>query len=307
MKYIILKFGGTSVSSYDKWLGICSRVIELKSQYKVIVVVSALSGVTNKLQSIISHTSTTQNKLALLDEILAQHQALADQADIKLPNIIKIYYNDIYDIILNSESIYDSPQLQAEVLCIGELLSSTLGHAILEKQCLSVGLIDARNIIRTTYDSKRSVGENYLDAYIQPEKLYDIHPVPIYQAQNVILTQGFIGSILIGNEYKTCVLGRGGSDTSGSLFAYLSGAVKYEIYTDVDGIFTSDPNTDCNAKLIKRMNYDLAEEMALKGAKVLHYRCIEPVKLKSIPCVIRNSDLNRNAYTMICGDGFEEE
>ena len=300
IKYIVLKYGGTSVSSYDKWLDIAKRVIELRYQYKVIVVVSALSGVTNKLQSIISPDTSTRRKYELLDEILTQHQALADAGGIELPNLIKTYYNDVRDIITSNADIDESPQLQAVILSTGELMSSCLGYAILENQCLAVALIDARNIIRTTYDVKRSALENYLDASIRPEKLYDIHPVQMYQSKNIILTQGFIGSILIGNEYKTCVLGRGGSDTSGSLFAYLTHAVRYEIYTDVNGVFTADPNTNSDAELIKRMSYDLAEEMAFKGAKVLHYRCITPVKLGRIPCIIRNSDLSVKEFTMIC-------
>jgi diaminopimelate decarboxylase/aspartate kinase len=150
IKYIVLKYGGTSVSTYEKWLDICKRVIELRYKYKVIVVVSALSGVTNKLQSIISPITSTRRKYELLEEILEQHQALADEGGIKLPDLTRTYYNDVYEIITSNVDISESPQLQAVVLATGELMSSSLGYAILEKQHLVVALIDARNVIRTT-------------------------------------------------------------------------------------------------------------------------------------------------------------
>lgn len=95
------------------------------------------------------------------------------------------------------------------------------------------------------------------------------------------------------------MLGRGGSDTSGSLFAALLGAEKYEIWTDVHGMFTTDPRYVPNARLIKSLDYREAQELAAMGAKVLHPRCIIPAQWGKVPLEIRNTNDPTGAKTVI--------
>merc|ERR1712124_135682 len=103
---------------------------------------------------------------------------------------------------------------------------------------------------------------------------------------SAVLVQGFIGSTPKGD---TCLLGRGGSDTSGALFAALVGAKRYEIWTDVHGLFTSDPRFVEGTRLIKTTNYRTAQELATLGAKVLHERCLVPAQWGDIPVEVHNT------------------
>merc|ERR1712072_831549 len=106
------------------------------------------------------------------------------------------------------------------------------------------------------------------------------------QKASAVLVQGFIGSTPSGD---TCLLGRGGSDTSGALFAALVGAQKYEIWTDVHGLFTSDPRFVDGTRLIKSTNYRTAQELATLGAKVLHEKCLVPAAQFGIPVEVHNT------------------
>lgn len=103
---------------------------------------------------------------------------------------------------------------------------------------------------------------------------------------SAVLVQGFIGSTPQGDA---CLLGRGGSDTSGALFAALVGAKRYEIWTDVHGLFTSDPRFVDGTRLIKSTNYRTAQELATLGAKVLHERCLVPASWGGIPVEVHNT------------------
>jgi diaminopimelate decarboxylase/aspartate kinase len=103
---------------------------------------------------------------------------------------------------------------------------------------------------------------------------------------SAVLVQGFIGSTPKGD---VCLLGRGGSDTSGALFAALVGAKRYEIWTDVHGLFTSDPRFVEGTRLIKSTNYRTAQELATLGAKVLHERCLVPAAWGNIPVEVHNT------------------
>ena len=119
----------------------------------------------------------------------------------------------------------------------------------------------------------------------------------------MLITQGFIASDAHGD---TVLLGRGGSDTSGSYFAAKLGARRLEIWTDVPGMFTSNPKSVSNARLLKSLDYDEAQEIASSGAKVLHPRCILPVKQYAIPLTVhatQQPELEGTVVTATGGDG----
>merc|ERR1719299_258930 len=117
---------------------------------------------------------------------------------------------------------------------------------------------------------------------------------------SAVLVQGFIGSTPKGD---TCLLGRGGSDTSGALFAALVKASRYEIWTDVHGLFTSDPRFVEGTRLIKSTNYRTAQELATLGAKVLHEKCLVPAAQFGIPVEVHNTaDPEGQFSTITSGD-----
>merc|ERR1719161_3007715 len=117
-----------------------------------------------------------------------------------------------------------------------------------------------------------------------------------------MITQGFIGS---NAKNYTCLLGRGGSDTSGALFAALLGAARLEIWTDVHGLFTSDPRHVSHTRLIRITNYRVAQELASMGAKVLHPRCLVPASWANPPVEIHNTGDPQGPFTRISGDNGE--
>ena len=180
-----------------------------------------------------------------------------------------------------------SPKLQARVFSFGELLSTSLGLAILHQFNLQMAVrMDARTLLHSTTRGKIvSDVDVYLNAHVDPSSLQDsFRPETNLR---VVITQGFLASTATG---ETCVLGRGGSDTSATLFGVLLTAARVEIWTDVHGLFTSDPRRIPTARLIRQVYYRHAQELAAMGAKVLHPRCIGPAAFANIPIQIRNTD-----------------
>jgi diaminopimelate decarboxylase/aspartate kinase len=298
---VVLKYGGTSVSTFANWKHIIQRIGELHTKYRVIVVISALQGVTNKLQKIVSVDTPMLMKQQLIKEILILHKDLAIEAGMdSLPCLVNMYHLDLVNLVNTLIDGHLQPNIEAEILSFGELMSVALGVEILKNvKLFDCGLVDSRNIIKTEYNTHRTTRENYTDAIIDVDKILNFGSIGIYNSANVVLTQGFIGSVRVDGEFKTCLLGRGGSDTSGSLYSYITNAERYEIYSDVNGVYDSDPNVNKKATLLTHISYDVAETMANNGAKVIHCRCILPLKQKSIPCIIRNVDLDESEFTLI--------
>lgn len=189
-----------------------------------------------------------------------------------------------------------SPRIQARVLAFGELLSTHLGVCIMARNGLmDVQRVDARELLVSDSTRAKSEEDRYLQADVLPGENVALAMAKA-NGKRVVLTQGFIASTIDG---ATCVLGRGGSDTSGALFAAMLQAAKYEIWTDVHGMFTSDPRYVRDARLITSLDYREAQELAAMGAKVLHPRCIMPAQSARVPVEIRNTNDPKGARTVI--------
>lgn len=279
---IVVKFGGTSVSSFDNWKHISNIVRHHMVSHNIVIVISALTGVTDKLVSISSPNTSFAIKQKLIDEIYEQHRKLAYDCGIDVPEPVRIGCDDVVGLWQNNTDYYE-PIIAANICAYGELLSTRLGIAILNKLEIPCKLVDTRDIIKVEYDITKQLYSNFLDADINHHTLNDVK-----FDNDIVLAPGFICSKKYNGEYKTCLLGRGGSDTCGSLFAYITNAKFYEIYTDVNGIYDSDPNKNKHSKLIEKISYDEAYDMALNGAKVIHSKCIPPLKHKRITCIIKN-------------------
>ncbi|CAH0481911.1 unnamed protein product [Peronospora belbahrii] len=343
--WVVLKFGGTSVSTAARWRCICEQVhahLESASSPRVWVTISALSQITNKLTRALALASERGcSHLEVATDIVQQHFVLAYEVglfptlvgvesvnmrdqwqklwldsvlghsherssfftspiDPLLPKMLHPLLQELQNLVRVLEGIKlteeASPRIQARVLAFGELLSTHLGWCIMSYyKMVDVERVDARKLLISDATSAKSEEDRYLQAEVIPRR-------DLKQAENaangkrVVLTQGFIASTITG---ATCVLGRGGSDTSGSLFAALLGALKYEIWTDVHGMFTSDPRYVPDARLIKSLDYREAQELAAMGAKVLHPRCIIPAQWARVPLEIRNTNDPTGAKTVI--------
>ena len=215
MNIIVMKFGGTSVAGTEKIRNIADIVIQEVKNNKIIVVLSAMAGETNKLQSYLD--------------------ALASQNSLES------------DLVLTS----------GEQVTIG-LLSAELKN----KGVKSIPLLGWQIPIITD-DSHEKAKILHIDNK-RIEKFFE--------KNDVIVLAGFQGISLDG---EITSLGRGGSDTTAVAIASSVGAERCDIYTDVDGVYTTDPNIDQNAKKIPKMSYEEMLEMASTGSKVLHTRSVE--------------------------------
>ncbi|HEX7046631.1 MAG TPA: bifunctional aspartate kinase/diaminopimelate decarboxylase [Gammaproteobacteria bacterium] len=281
--WIVMKLGGTSVSKAAWWDNAAKEIrAAVEDNHRVLVVQSALTGVTDLLEKLL-FDATDAERDATLAEIENRHRALADEmgigVDLIAPRLERLKQQAL-GAALTSEV---TPRLRAEVLAAGELMASELGRSYLERSGVNVHWQDARELLHAVSPSADNPQRHFLNATCDAKRDAQLRE-RLAASGNVVLTQGFIASDANG---RTVLLGRGGSDTSAACLAGKLGAERLEIWTDVPGMFTANPRDIPSARLLKRLDYEEAQEIAGTGAKVLHPRCIEPVRRAGIPLVIR--------------------
>jgi len=276
----VLKFGGTSVSSASNWHNIARVLRErIAEGLRPAVVHSALSGITDRLESLLTAAAAGAHR-AGLERIEGTHRDLARQLMVEPGPVFETFLAELTGhaaAIAHSREVDD--RRRALVLAMGELLATTLGCAFLNAQGIPTRWIDARGVLRAEQRAGCNVKASFLSATCDfaPDRTL----LAAWQAvEGVIITQGFIASNDAGD---TVLLGRGGSDTSGSYFAAKLAAERLEIWTDVPGLFSANPRTIPTARLLRALHYDEAQEIASNGAKVLHPRCVLPVRQYKIP------------------------
>ena len=280
--FVVLKFGGTSVSSAANWANIRDVLkARLAAGLQPVVVHSALSGITDRLEQLLVEAIAGRHA-PVLEAIAARHEALARELGIALPAGARRHLDDLGQIAAGVALVKEvSDRVRARVMAAGELMATELGAAWLAGQGLTVEWVDARSVLRADtrgHGARAGILAATCD-YAPDEALRRRFARPGV----VILSQGFIASDAAGN---TVLLGRGGSDTSGAYFAAKLGACRLEIWTDVPGMFSANPKGVPNARLLRQLHYDEAQEIASSGAKVLHPRCILPVKQYGIPLYV---------------------
>ena len=278
--WVVLKFGGTSVSSASNWRNIAGVVRDrMAAKLRPVVVHSALSGVTDRLESLLTAAMSSAYE-PVLEQIDRGHRALATALAIR-PSAQYVGFID--DLRRMAAAIAETRELsdrvRARVMSMGELLATSLGVSFLNAQGIATSWIDARQALRAEHRHGTNDKANLLSATC------DFSPdAALHQAwaalDQVIITQGFIAA---NEEGDTVLLGRGGSDTSGSYFAAKLAAVRLEIWTDVPGLFSANPRLVPTARLLRALHYDEAQEIASNGAKILHPRCVLPVRQYKIP------------------------
>ncbi|OGI94628.1 hypothetical protein A3A03_01130 [Candidatus Nomurabacteria bacterium RIFCSPLOWO2_01_FULL_40_18] len=281
----VLKFGGTSVahaSNIDKVIDI---IFDAKKKGDdIVVVVSALSGITDNLIMLANLASKGDLKYkTIFKAICGRHdQAIAELIDSKdrekvLAEINK-KYNELEMIVKNSFSKKGLllSELDA-VMSFGERLSSFVIGEGIKNRGVSCEFVDSRKVIKTD--------DNFGAANVDLEKSYKLIAERL-TGKALSIMGGFIASTKDG---LTTTLSRGGSDYTASLVGAALDASVIEIWTDVDGIMTEDPKKMKNALLIREISYEKAEEMAYNGAKVIHPKTIRPAVLKNIPIYVKNT------------------
>ena len=291
----VLKFGGTSVANSKALYHVIDIIKQNKNQ-KIVVVVSALGGITDILSEMLNKAINKGNVYKTFLNLIEERHLEPIQKFIPLEkqseliSFLKSKINEIEDV-LDAISIIneDSESIQAKVLSYGEILSSYITYKILIKSKLNVELLDSKSIIKTKILNKKDVVNTELS---KKNLLREISE----KEKNIYLISGFIASDE-KNNIKT--LGRGGSDYTASLVASFLNADMLEIWTDVSGMYTANPQIVSQAKPIPKLSYKEAMELSHFGAKVLYPPTIQPLIKKKIPVLIKNTFDYKSPGTII--------
>ncbi len=282
--WVIMKFGGTSVSSAKTWHTIADLVKNrLDAGLKPVVIHSALTGVSNALGMLLD-AAVSGAPTDGLELIRAQHYALANELGVDGPDLLGESLQELEQLIAGVRLVREvSVRVRVRVMALGELMSTTLGAAYLQAASIPVDWVDARELLTSTSRNIAPRTRDYLTATCDYESDPELQQ-RLSDIGKVILTQGFIAR---NRARETVLLGRGGSDTSAAYFAAKLQACRLEIWSDVPGMFTADPRVVPSARLLVALRYDEAQELASAGSSVLHPRCISPLRPHGIPLFIR--------------------
>lgn len=289
----VLKFGGTSVGSVKSILSL-KKIVENEAKHQpVVVVVSALGGITDKL--------IATSKLALkhddgwkteFDDMVDRHHKMIDTiiTDTKkredLFNTVDALFEQLRSIYFGVYLIHDlSEKTQDAIVSYGERLSSNIVATLIG----GAKWYDARNFIKT----ERKNGKHVLDNELTNKLVSDTFD----NLPRVSLVPGFISRDRDTDE--TTNLGRGGSDYTAAILAAVLDAEVLEIWTDVDGFMTADPRIIKTAYTINELSYIEAMELCNFGAKVIYPPTIYPVCIKNIPIRVKNTFNPENPGTII--------
>ncbi|MGB3748993.1 MAG: bifunctional aspartate kinase/diaminopimelate decarboxylase [Rhodanobacter sp.] len=284
--WIVMKFGGTSVATLPRWQNIRELVASRRAEgARVLVVVSALSGITDALRQLCRQAGRAQ-RVEAAQAIVQRHYELLEHMQLALPDTLNERLGDLVRLAEDGSAGRAELAWKAEVQAHGELMSSALGAAFLSHSGLPTQWLDARECLAAVALPNQNERTRLLSAMVETR------PEPALNARlaalgEVFITQGFIAR---DGQGRTVLLGRGGSDTSAAYFGALLKAQRVEIWTDVAGMFTANPRQVPGARLLQRLDYEEAQEIASTGAKVLHPRCLSPLREPRVPLLIKDTN-----------------
>ncbi|NMP17432.1 lysine-sensitive aspartokinase 3 [Thalassotalea sp. Y01] len=275
----VAKFGGTSVADYDAMLR-CANIIKDNQSTKV-VVVSASAGVTNHLVTLSQQLLSHQEQQDIINQIRGIQYNITQQlsAELQLNRQIDEVLEHLTALVEQQNTVQTAKTTDSILAC-GERMSSILFAEVLRSIGVNGLTFDVRQVMRTNSLYGKAVVDIEALALNCEQQL-----LPLLQ-QHVIVTQGFIGQDGLGN---TTTLGRGGSDYSAALLAEACQADDLLIWTDVVGIFTTDPRIASSARAIPEISFGEAAEMATFGAKILHPATLIPAMRSDIPVFVGSS------------------
>ena len=293
----VFKFGGASVKSADAVKNV-SKVLNAHGDGPLVVVISAMGKITNKMEQLVdAYFHNNNTKKQLFDEVKAFHCEITDEL------LIDEYdYYEVDNLLIELECIIEKKRDESSpydteydrIVPFGELLSTKIVSTYLNKIGYKNRWIDARNFVITTNKNRAA---NVL--WEESVPLINGSLKPLVEKQTII-TQGFIGR---GLNHKNTTLGREGSDYTAAIFAYALDAVSVTIWKDVEGIMNADPRKFENAVLIPKLSYNEAIELAYYGASVIHPKTIQPLKNKKIPLYVKSFlDMNTPGTEVVEND-----
>lgn len=296
---IVLKFGGTSVQD-AKWMDKAVDIAAEQLNRGPVLVSSAMSKVTDTLLDIAACSINGDEKKAseLIEFIREKHISTADEFLtgsnlIEALSRIKSHIEKLASLAKGLLLLRECTLRSSDTLVsFGEILSTTLLYFRAKERGISVELLDSRDFIITNDEFSSA-------SPIFEETNKKIKETVKPSAGKLLIAQGFIGK---NKEGVTTTLGRGGSDFTATIIGGALDAEEVQIWTDVDGIMTSDPRIIPNAKTIPEIGYEEAAELAYFGAKVVHPSTIQPAVAKKIPVLVKNTRDPMGAFSTITAD-----
>jgi diaminopimelate decarboxylase/aspartate kinase len=305
---IVCKFGGTSVANREAQRRLAS-IVRDRLDEAPLVVVSALSGVTNALIGILDAAqggradASARDLRALAEEhraLLAATPSRSDARD-KTLAFLEETVTMLDELRRGAQLLGEAtPWARARFVGAGELLSSRIVAETLEAEDVGTTWIDARTVVRTAGADPEEDAPQPAVLRAQAATAIAPHLAP----GRAVVTQGFIGGALVDGALRPTLLGRGGSDYSASLLGAALGASRVEIWTDVDGVLSASPKIVPAARRVRLLSFEEASELAYFGAKVLHPSTLLPAVTAMIPVWVGNARRPDGPGTTILAQGI---
>lgn len=279
----VYKFGGASINSIERFKS-TGEIIRAEKG-KLLVVVSAMGKITNALEKVAEafYDQRKDDALNLFGKIKEHHLSLVKYLITKNWKETEESLADIFtevEWLLHDKPVRNYDYYYDQIVGTGELMSSTIFSNYLNESGIKCKWLDIRDVIRTDNNFRNG------QVFHQPtsEKINQFL-LPIFQNNDIIITQGFIGST---DENETTTLGREGSDYSAALLAAGTNAESVTIWKDVDAVMNADPRLYKDAVIMPFLSYSEIIEMAYYGAQVIHPKTIKPLKNKNIPLFVKS-------------------
>lgn len=292
----VLKFGGSSVANAENIKKVIAVLQQKTAAGKIIVVVSALGGITDLLlhcsEMAAAGNEAYREKLQEAEQrhLTAVKELVPVVQQSSVLSFVKSQCNEIEDICNGIFLLRElSPRSKDRIVSYGELLSSKIISAAMNELGLTNTWLDSRELIVTNSDFGNAQVD-FISTYNKINYQLQSHPAALY------IAPGFIAS---NAQHIATTLGRGGSDFTAAIYAAAVQAKSLEIWTDVSGMMTADPRLVQNAKIIPQISYQEAMELSHFGAKIIYPPTIQPVMDKGIPVWVKNTFSPQDAGTLI--------
>ena len=286
----VVKFGGASINTIERIQNAGTILRSFKGE-KILVIISAMGKITNALEKVTDafFEGRQEDALKLFEQVKESHLNMLkylvtlnwQEAEKRL----KDFFTEV-EWLLHDKPVREpaSPAgrydyYYDQVVCCGELLSTSLVSMYLNEAGIKNKWVDVRDIVRTD--------DNFRDASIDwnfTEQKVKAEIEPLFTEFDIIITQGFIGAT---DENESTTLGREGSDFSAAIFANILNAESQTIWKDVEGVMNADPKEFPEAIVMDELSYREVVEMAYYGAQVIHPKTIKPLENKNIPLHVR--------------------
>jgi aspartate kinase len=276
----VYKFGGASTQSIERIQQV-AHIIKQKPQEPLLVVISAMGKTTNALEKVAAafYNNHLQQALDLFNTVKQQHLTTAKYLLVKQYNAclqqLQNFFTEV-EWLLHDKPVRDYDYYYDQIVCIGEMMSSTIVSFYLMEEKIDNTWLDVRDYIRTD--------DNFRNAGIDWAKTIDNIDGLAIEPHSIFITQGFVGAT---DENESTTLGREGSDYTAAIFANIFNAAAVSIWKDVEGVMNADPKQFNDAVIIPELSFNEVIEMAFYGAQVIHPKTIKPLENKGIPLKVK--------------------